>query len=139
MNVDVKYVGFWSRTAAALIDSIWLYGLMYLFLYFILGPGVFGLESEYSITQFTFEYIIPLVIVMIFWVAKSATPGKMLFNMKIVDANTLEAVSAPRLLLRYMAYFISMIPLFLGIMWVGWDKKKQGWHDKLARTVVIAK
>jgi uncharacterized RDD family membrane protein YckC len=27
--------------------------------------------------------------------------------------------------------------LFLGIIWVGFDKRKQGWHDKLAGTVVI--
>ena len=139
MSEEIKYVGFWSRTAAALIDSIWLYGLMYLFLYLIVGPKIFSLDSEYSVTRFTFEYLIPLVIVMIFWVTKSATPGKMLFNMKIVDADTLEKVSAPRLLLRYMAYFISMLPIFLGIMWVGWDKKKQGWHDKIAKTVVISK
>ena len=28
---------------------------------------------------------------------------------------------------------------FLGLFWVAWDKKKQGWHDKLAKTVVIKK
>ncbi len=25
----------------------------------------------------------------------------------------------------------------LGFLWVGWDAKKQGWHDKLARTLVV--
>jgi len=25
----------------------------------------------------------------------------------------------------------------LGYFWVIWDKRKQGWHDKLANTVVI--
>jgi uncharacterized RDD family membrane protein YckC len=38
---------------------------------------------------------------------------------------------------RYLAYFVSIIPLFLGVLWVAWDKKKQGWHDKLANTVVV--
>jgi len=30
-----------------------------------------------------------------------------------------------------------MIPFFLGILWVGIDARKQGWHDKLAGTVVV--
>jgi uncharacterized RDD family membrane protein YckC len=38
---------------------------------------------------------------------------------------------------RYLGYYVSTIPLLLGIIWVGIDRKKQGWHDKLARTVVV--
>ncbi|MBX3651771.1 MAG: RDD family protein [Burkholderiales bacterium] len=34
-------------------------------------------------------------------------------------------------------YIASALPLFLGFIWVGIDKRKQGWHDKLAGTVVI--
>jgi uncharacterized RDD family membrane protein YckC len=40
---------------------------------------------------------------------------------------------------RYFAYFLSTIPLGLGLIWVAFDKRKQGWHDKLAGTVVIKK
>lgn len=32
---------------------------------------------------------------------------------------------------------LTMIPLFIGIIRAGIDKRKQGWHDKLAATVVI--
>jgi uncharacterized RDD family membrane protein YckC len=38
---------------------------------------------------------------------------------------------------RYLGYFVSTIPFGLGLFWIGWDKRKQGWHDKLAGTVVI--
>ncbi len=38
---------------------------------------------------------------------------------------------------RYFGYYVSILPLMLGIIWVGIDKRKQGWHDKLAGTVVI--
>jgi len=38
---------------------------------------------------------------------------------------------------RYFAYFISTIPLCLGFLWITFDRKKQGWHDKLAGTVVV--
>jgi len=38
---------------------------------------------------------------------------------------------------RYFGYFLASIPLGLGLLWVAFDKRKQGWHDKLAGTVVI--
>ncbi|MEH6473337.1 MAG: RDD family protein [Halopseudomonas sp.] len=139
MNEEVNYVGFWARTLAAVIDSIWLYGIIYTILYFILGSDLFSLSSEYTITQFSFEYLVPVVVVMAFWIIKSSTPGKMIFGMKIVDAETYGKVTTQRLFLRYISYFIAMLPLFLGIIWVGFDKKKQGWHDKIAKTVVIKK
>ncbi|PIP08224.1 MAG: hypothetical protein COX51_04865, partial [Syntrophobacteraceae bacterium CG23_combo_of_CG06-09_8_20_14_all_50_8] len=39
--------------------------------------------------------------------------------------------------LRWIGYFISALPLYIGFLWVAFDGKKQGWHDKLAGTVVI--
>jgi uncharacterized RDD family membrane protein YckC len=30
-----------------------------------------------------------------------------------------------------------MLPIFLGFVWVAFDRRKQGWHDKLAGTVVV--
>jgi uncharacterized RDD family membrane protein YckC len=30
-----------------------------------------------------------------------------------------------------------MLVFFLGFIWVAFDKRKQGWHDKIAGTVVI--
>ncbi len=137
MNEEVKYAGFWSRLLATVIDTSWLYGIIYSVLWFLFGINPLDPNAVYSITQFTLEYLLPLVVVMIFWVKLSATPGKILLGIKIVDAETHEKVSGSRLLVRYFAYFISMIPLLLGFFWVAWDKKKQGWHDKIAKTVLI--
>ena len=61
----------------------------------------------------------------------------MILGMKIVDANTLGKASTGKLCLRYLGYYISALIIGLGFFWVGWDQRKQGWHDKLARTVVI--
>ncbi len=58
-------------------------------------------------------------------------------RLKVVDAATGGAVPTGRLVARYFGYFVSMIPLFLGFIWVGIDSKKQGWHDKMAGTVVV--
>jgi uncharacterized RDD family membrane protein YckC len=83
------------------------------------------------------NYILPAFAVIIFWVYKSATPGKMATKLTIVDAATGGKPSMGQFIGRYLGYFVSMLPLFLGIIWVGIDKRKQGWHDKLAGTVVI--
>jgi uncharacterized RDD family membrane protein YckC len=66
-----------------------------------------------------------------------ATPGKMAITAKVVDAATGERASMAQLIMRYFAYFISSLPLGLGFIWVAFDKRKQGWHDKIAGTVVI--
>ena len=58
-------------------------------------------------------------------------------KVKIVDAATGEKPTISQFTLRYLCYYVSSIPLFLGILWVGIDKRKQGWHDKIAGTVVI--
>ena len=33
--------------------------------------------------------------------------------------------------------YVSFLAFGLGILWVAVDRRKQGWHDKLARTVVV--
>lgn len=41
-------------------------------------------------------------------------------------------------LLRHMiGYPLSTAALFLGFLWMLWDPRQQGWHDKLARTIVV--
>jgi uncharacterized RDD family membrane protein YckC len=40
-------------------------------------------------------------------------------------------------LVRYFGYFASCIPLFAGFIWIAFDRRKQGWHDKMANTVVV--
>ena len=133
------YAGFWKRTLATFIDSIWLYGIIYTMLWYLMGYSILNTESEYTLIHFVFEYLIPLIVVMVFWITKAATPAKMILRMKIVDAETNEVVSPKRLFVRYLAYFVAILPFGLGFLWVAWDKKKQGWHDKIAKTVVIVK
>ena len=72
-----------------------------------------------------------------FWSIKSATPGKMVFGLKIVDAKTGNKPSLGQFVGRYFAAFLSAIPFLLGFLWVAWDKRKQGFHDLLAGTVVV--
>lgn len=52
----------------------------------------------------------------------------------IVDVKTGNAASTGQLIGRYLAYYVSLLPFGLGFIWVAFDERKQGWHDKLAGT-----
>lgn len=142
MNVqtesEFEYVGFWARVGASLIDGIIFMVITAPLMFMAYGDSY--LHSDDLVLGFVdviVNYVFPFVAVLIFWTYKSATPGKMAIKAIIVDADTGRQPTTKQLLIRYCAYIVSMIPLGLGLMWVGWDSKKQGWHDKLAKTVII--
>jgi len=54
-----------------------------------------------------------------------------------VDAQTGATPDFWQALTRYVGFFVSVTPLLLGFVWVAFDARKQAWHDKMARTVVI--
>ncbi len=135
---EQEYAGFWIRTGASIIDTILLLLIIAPVLTVIYGTDYWVSESHVQgIWDVMFNYIFPAIAAVAFWVYKSATPGKMATKLTIVDAKTGGKPSTGQFIGRYFGYYVSMIPLFLGIIWVGFDKRKQGWHDKLAGTVVI--
>ncbi len=40
-------------------------------------------------------------------------------------------------IIRYIGYIPSILVFCIGLFWVAFDPKKQGWHDKMAKTVVV--
>jgi len=133
-----EYAGFWIRAAASVIDTILLLLLTWPLLAMIYGPDAWQAEAvPTGIGYNLINYVLPALAVIAFWIYKSATPGKMIFGLVIVDAKTGGIPSKGQLIGRYFAYYASIIPLFLGFIWVGFDKRKQGFHDKLASTVVV--
>lgn len=137
---DIQYASFWLRMGASALDSVWVIALTLSLGWLVYGMMYF--ESEALIkgnADIFISFILPFILTMAFWLYKSATPGKILLGMIIVDADTLQAPSKRQLTIRYFSYYLSMLPLFLGFFWVIWDDRKQGWHDKLAGTLVIKK
>lgn len=135
---ELEYVGFWSRVGASLIDTLIMGVIIWPILTAFYGDDYWaGEEFIKGPMDFLLSYVFPAVAVIIFWVLKQATPGKMAISAKLVDAKTGNSPSTGQCIGRYFAYFLSIIPLYLGIFWVGFDSRKQGWHDKLAGTVVV--
>lgn len=83
------------------------------------------------------EFSLAFFVIIFFWVYKGGTPGKMLFKMRIVDAKTHQKIGFAKSFVRFFAYIASVVPFLLGFLWIHFDKRKQGFHDKIAGTVVI--
>ena len=138
MDNDLKYVGFWKRTVAGLVDTFLIILVIFPILIWIYGIEYLNNEHmEKGSFDFIINYVFPTIAVILLWKYYQATPGKMIFKATIVDAKTGGKPSLRQLIIRYLGYIISTIPLGLGIFWVAFDKKKQGFHDKLANTVVV--
>lgn len=135
---ELEYVGFWPRVGAALIDT-----LLVVFITMPLLTAVYGKQYWLSETfvhgpaDILINWLLPAVAVILFWVYRQATPGKMAIRARIVDAQTGAKPTTGQLVGRYLGYYVAMLPLFAGIIWVAFDARKQGWHDKLAGTVVV--
>ena len=135
---DLEYAGFWVRVGASLIDTILMMVIVVPVLSMIYGKGYWASEAVFlGAWDLLFNYIFPAIVVIVFWIVKSATPGKILLDISIIDAKTGGKPSNGQLIGRYFAYYISVLPLMFGFIWVGFDKRKQGWHDKLAGTLVV--
>ncbi|MAM69815.1 MAG: RDD family protein [Gammaproteobacteria bacterium] len=132
------YAGFWIRFTAFMIDLVIILVCVTIPLTLIYGTRYWTEGAAfYGFWDLMFNYILPFVATIWFWQRFLGTPGKMLLKLRIVDAQTGGKPSLGQSVGRYFAYIISIIPLFLGYLWIGIDKRKQAWHDKLAGTVVI--
>lgn len=133
-----EYVGFWVRVAASVIDTVLVAFVLTPVAMLVLGKdSAFTLQPDLSPASVLVNYVLPAAAIVWFWVARQATPGKMVFRARIVDAETGGPLSVGQSLGRYLGYYVSIFGLFLGFVWVAFDRRKQGWHDKLAGTVVI--
>lgn len=124
-----KYAGFWIRLLAAVLDLI------------IIGVPAFilqfGLVFLIGITSLV--YIIDLaVIIFIVYMdgIKGGTPGKLILGLRIVNEK-MGFIGIPTAILRYIGKILSGIILGIGYLMIAFTEKKQGLHDKIAKTFVV--
>ena len=138
LGQPVRYAGFWIRLGATGVDVALILILTWPLLLSIYGAAYFeSQEIVHGKADLLISYILPAIVVIVFWKYKSATPGKMIFGMRIVDAKSGQSLSTRQCIVRYFAYIASMLPMGLGFLWIAWDPRKQAWHDKIAGTVVV--
>ena len=138
----LEYAGFWRRLAAFAIDV-----LILSLTFRILSPvGGFGLtfwdvgNNWFLIPLFAVSSLVSAVVAVAyavaFWTLRGQTPGMMILGMKVLRGDG-TSVTLGYALLRYLGYIICAMMLGTGFLWIAFDQRKQGIHDKIADTVVV--
>jgi len=138
----VTVIGFGRRLVAYLIDAIilWVVGACLGFVFFSLaasGRGQDALTGANLALQ-CLSALIALAYLVVFWATSGQTPGKMALGIKVIGTDG-APVGWGKALLRYVGYIISGLVFALGFIWIAFDSKRQGWHDKIAKTYVVRK
>jgi uncharacterized RDD family membrane protein YckC len=118
-------MGFWIRFAAAIIDYV-----IIVFISFVLSHIAIGLVAAFW----------PLLFFLYHWLfigLKGQTPGKMVVGIKVVKAEGSMPGLGDAALREVLGKIISRLVIYLGFLWIIWDRQKQGWHDKIASTHVV--
>ncbi len=134
-----RYAGFWRRALAAYIDFLLVAAIVSPLLYQVevAGTGSDG-DIVRDVLSFMLIWVFPAACILAFWHTKQATPGKLLGKICIVDAGTGDKPTTRQFLIRLAGYLLSAAVLMLGFLWAAFSPRRQGWHDKLAGTIVVA-
>lgn len=128
MSEPVVYAGAPRRLAAWLIDALILGVPLGIAHFFLLSDekvealGTIATTVYYTLTWSRF--------------GGGKTVGMRLLGIRVVSMNG-EPIDLWRALMRAVALAVSIAVLLLGVALVLVDKKKQGLHDKIARTYVV--
>lgn len=131
MTDQVEYAGLARRTAAALIDA------------FIVGVGLLlatlwqDTLALYPALSGTVWLAVTALLLTGCWVYWLGTPGKLLLGCQVLDAVTGRPIGPRQGIVRALGYAASVLPLGLGFWAIAWDRRGQGFHDRLAGTVVV--
>ncbi len=146
----MAYGGFWIRFVAVIIDSFIVaipILIMAVILGVIVGLSAAGSSSSSSTTTTAastglasliqlISFVISVGYFVYFW-GKGQTIGMRLLHLRVADANTGAPIGYGRAALRYLGYIVSALVCYIGLIWAAFDARKQGWHDKIANTVVL--
>jgi len=146
-NPGIPYAGFWIRFVAVIVDSVIVFVatiVVSIVLGILIGLLAGFTGSVVDVSQggpLTYlSYFVSFAISIGYFIygwALGSTRGMRFFRLAVVDAQTGQPIGFGRAAMRYLGYIVSVIPCYIGLIWAAFDPKKQGWHDKIAGSVVI--
>ena len=86
---------------------------------------------------FTFLGVLVSVAYFTYFFGNGQTPGMMAMKIKLIGTDGIYPIGYGKGFLRWIGMIISAVVILLGYVWILIDKKKQGWHDKIAGTYVV--
>jgi len=137
----VEVIGFGRRLVAYILDAVILWIVQAAI--FFCGGGLLSLvggddSSGASLVISCLVFIVSVGYFVAFWATTGQTPGKMALGIKVIDTDG-APLSWGKAFLRYVGYIVSGVILSIGFLWIAFDDKRQGWHDKIAGTYVVGK
>ena len=131
----LEYAGFWLRFGAAVFD-IFIVLLLLFVIYSLFITCAAEITQRRIFIMAVVAGIVAIVYFIGFWIWRGQTPGKMIAGIKIIrtDSSPIEWTHA---VLRYFGYIVCFLTLTIGFIWIAFDERKQGLHDKIADTYVV--
>jgi uncharacterized RDD family membrane protein YckC len=138
----ITVIGFGRRFVAYLIDALLLYAVTFCLSFGVMTATISGRDPQAAAnTNLTLQclgVLIAMAYFVIFWATAGATPGKMALGIKVIGTDG-QPVTWGKAILRYIGYIVSGLVIALGFIWIAFDARRQGWHDKIANTYVVPK
>jgi uncharacterized RDD family membrane protein YckC len=133
-----RYAGHGARLAAWVID-IFLMTLVTAALMAVVFAATSGRVDEGPLNLFGAmgASIASTLYFPLFWAATGWTPGMRALGLRVVRERDGGRVGPIPALVRLVGYSIDVLGFFLGFAWILIDRRRRGWHDLLAATVVI--
>lgn len=127
------YGGFWIRLFAFMVDGL-VIGALVAFL----GLVALGRTVTQTWALPTVETAVGFVYLTTCWsiIGGGQTLGMRLFGLRVVGTDG-TPIGLGAAIIRWVGIVVSAAMLLLGLAWIAVDPRKQGWHDKLAGTVVV--
>ena len=72
-----------------------------------------------------------------FWAKSGQTPGMKLAKIKVVRNADGGPITAGQAILRLIGFWVSQAVFYVGFLWIFIDKRKRGWFDLIAGTIVV--
>ena len=147
--MQVRWVGFWSRSVAFILD-LFILNILYLVLALVgawavgIGLRAVHLESpstdlvHFLIGLYLWVWFLLFLSYFIFFLACGGqTPAKMILKLRVMREDQ-QPVSWQRALLRTLGYLLSG-PLLIGLGFViiAFHPRKMALHDLIAGTMVV--
>jgi uncharacterized RDD family membrane protein YckC len=145
-----RYAGFVTRAAAFAADRAIVFGITFVFLFviqyflnlFLIDDWLDSLIQGETISMLIavllssagINLIVSIIYDISFWMLSGQTPGKRILGVRVMRADG-ERLRLRNAILRQIGYWISSI-FFLGYIWILFDGKRQGFHDKIGGTIV---
>ena len=120
-----------QRFLAFLLDSV--LSIMLGIMGFAISFGM-GERGEFLSTLLGLMY---WVVVLGMVAIRGQSPGKIALGIKIVNTNGSSIGFGRTLVREIVGKFVSAMIILLGFLWILFDGRRQGWHDKIASTIVV--